>query len=176
MTLHLKKFRELVFQILYSFDMGAPSDEDTVTLMMKELNVTRKHVIDALSKVHQIRQRQNEIDDMIAKTSQSYEFGRIQKVELNILRLSAYELLFDNNIPPKVAISEGLRLAKKFSTPESSAFVNAILDNLYKASTGEQINLAELSESINQLEESEEIAQQAALEKKTESEEEEIID
>ena len=77
--------------------------------------------------------------------------------------MGVYELLYDESIPPKVAISEAMRLAKKFGTPESATFVNALLDAIYKSSLGEQLDVTRLSESAKQLRKSEEIALEASL-------------
>ena len=69
---------------------------------------------------------------MISETSLSYDLDRIHSVERNVLRLGIYELFYETEIPPKVAIAESIRLSKKFGTPESVSYVNAIIDNLYK--------------------------------------------
>jgi transcription antitermination factor NusB len=51
-------------------------------------------------------------------------------VDRNILRLSSYELLFREDIPPKVSINEAVELAKKYSGPEAGKFVNGVLDKI----------------------------------------------
>jgi N utilization substance protein B len=56
-------------------------------------------------------------------------------IDRNILRLGAYEMLYDPEIPPKVAINEALELAKRYSTAQSSRFVNGILDRLQGSDT-----------------------------------------
>lgn len=132
MPLPQQKFREIVFQLLYSYDMSQATEEDMLPLIMTELSVTKKAVQEAQMRVQAILAKLNEIDKMIAVASLSYAFERIASVERNILRLGVFELLFDDDIPPKVAISEAMRLARKFGTPESAAFINAIMDNLYK--------------------------------------------
>jgi N utilization substance protein B len=73
------------------------------------------------------------IDEKITSLSPDYSFARISRVEKTILRLGVYEILFDDLIPPLVAISEAIRLTRKFGTPESARFVNAILDRVYHA-------------------------------------------
>jgi transcription antitermination protein NusB len=83
-----------------------------------------------------------------------------------VLRLALYEMLHDDQIPPKVAIAEAIRLSRKFSTPESSSFINAILDAIYKSSQGEQANVKQMSASVEALIKSEELANKAALEEK----------
>ena len=136
MSLPQRKFREIVFQLLYSIDVGGGSDEELTKLMMKELSVTKKAVSAALARVHEIRHRLELIDDWIKKVAVSYPFERIQKLDLNILRLGVYELVFDDVVPPKVAIAEAVRLTRKFGSPESGRFVNALLDNIRNVSEG----------------------------------------
>lgn len=157
MPLPQKKFREIVFQMLYGLEEGKARDDDMVELLMKELKVTKKSVKEAQNRSEEILSLLPALDEQIALISIGYNFERIQTVEKNILRLATYELLYDNSIPAKVAISEGVRLAKKFSTPESVSFVNAILDAIYKKSLGENANLAELKMSVQNLLEKEEV-------------------
>ena len=132
MALPKQKWREIVFILLYSLDLGTNSEKDLIEMVMKELSCTRKTVKEALEEAKEVLTQLEAIDTVIAKTSDSFSFERIQSVEKNILRLSLNELLFKKEIPGKVVISEGIRLARKFGTPESSSFVNAILDQIYK--------------------------------------------
>lgn len=132
MALQPQKFRELVFQMLYSFDMGN-SDEDTVVdMLMQELKVTRKTTLQSLDRVKKVCSLQKELDKSIEAYSGEYTLNRIHNVEKSILRLALFEMLYDDEIPPKVAISEAIRLAKKFSSFESTRFINGILDSIYK--------------------------------------------
>lgn len=169
MALPLQKFREIVLQLLYSQDIGRPEEPSMLDLMMNELEVSKKNVKMAQERVQLIRNLLSKIDPMIAEISTSYEFDRIQFITKNILRLGVYELLFDDLTPPKVAISEAIRLSRKFSTPESAAFVNALLDNLYQKSLGAQNEINPFSAEIERLKNSEEleaeIAQKKAAEK-----------
>lgn len=132
MALAQQKFREIVFQLLYSSDFVQSDGELMLDLIMNELEVSKKNVRTAQERVEKIREKLPEIDALIASVATSYDFDRIQSVIRNILRLGVYELQFDPEIPPKVAIAEAMRLSKKFSTPESASFVNAILDKLQK--------------------------------------------
>lgn len=173
MSLPAQKFREIVFQMLYSYDMGRATDESMVDLLSGELSVTRKSVKEAQLRVHKILENLEDIDALITKTSHSYAFERIQSVERNILRMSVFELLFDPSIPDKVAIVEAMRLARKFSTKESASFVNAILDALYQSSKGQSIDEKQLQASVEELALIEKISQEASLHKKNEDQEEE---
>jgi N utilization substance protein B len=166
MAFQQQKFREIVFQMLYSSDIGKVKQEDIENLLMKELAVTKKTVQAAYERVKEVQKHQKQIDALIAETSQDYQFDRIQAIERNVLRLALYEMLHDDQIPPKVAIAEAIRLSRKFSTPESSSFINAILDAIYKSSQGEQANVKQMSASVEALIKSEELANKAALEEK----------
>ena len=75
------------------------------------------------------------IDDVIARYADNWEIHRMATVDRNILRLATYELLFVDEIPPKVSINEAVDLAKKFGDVESSRFVNGILDKIIKTET-----------------------------------------
>jgi len=131
MALPPQKFREAVFQILYSEGFVSEKDE-IVPFMMAELKATRRSMLDAHARVAEVLAKQEEIDAIIAEASTEYSFDRISRVEKTILRLGLFEILFDNELPSKVAIAEAVRLCRKFGTPESSQFVNAILDGVYK--------------------------------------------
>ena len=73
-----------------------------------------------------------EIDRLIAIHASNWEINRMAVVDRNILRLGAYELLYCDNVPPKVCLNEAIELAKRFGDEESSRFVNGILDTIHK--------------------------------------------
>lgn len=136
MTLPVQKLRELVFQLLYSYDIGKADDEVMIPFMMKELSVTRKTVKEAQILVKKIISHLADLDKLITHYVKDYSFERIQSVERNTLRLGLFELFLNDDLPPKVAIAEAMRLTRKFGSPESSAFINAVLDAAYKDKTG----------------------------------------
>jgi N utilization substance protein B len=140
MTLPQKKAREILLLLLYSQDVTSSSPEELEELIQAELKVTKKSVKEAEERLEKILEYLPTIDLIINRISTSYDFAKIHLLEKNILRLGAYEILYDADIPPKVGISEAVRLATKFSTPASSSFVNAILDSLYKESIGKPID------------------------------------
>ncbi len=161
MSLSPKKLREVVFQMLYCYDMGYAEPEAIVDMLMKELEISKKNVRMGEARAQTILGHLTAIDEKIGKTCRSYDFNRIQRVERNILRLAIYEMLFDESIDGKVAIAEAIRLARKFSTPESANFINAILDAIYQKSLGKEVDEALISQAAKSLEESEETATEA---------------
>lgn len=70
----------------------------------------------------------DELDEYIKEKSENWDFDRIAIVDRLILRMAICEFLYFDDIPPKVSISEAIEIAKNFSTDDSSAFVNGILD------------------------------------------------
>lgn len=74
--------------------------------------------------------RAGEIDELIASASKNWRIDRMSRVDRNILRLGACELLAFRDVPVKVVINEAVELAKRFGTAESSAFVNGVLDRI----------------------------------------------
>lgn len=136
MALTQKKFREIVFQLLYSRDLNEDSDVKMLSSMQGQFVVTRKVLYHAMEKVDALLKKVEEIDVLISNVSKDYDFKRISRVERNILRLGLFELKFEGEIPPKVAISEAVRLSRKFGTPEGGAFVNAILDAIFQMESG----------------------------------------
>ena len=75
-------------------------------------------------------ERRDELDEKIAGVAENWGIHRMAVVDRNILRLGTYELMALPDIPPKVSINEAIDLAKKYSTADSGAFVNGILDKL----------------------------------------------
>jgi transcription antitermination factor NusB len=71
-----------------------------------------------------------ELDAAITAAAEHWDLSRLAAVDRAVLRLGAYELLFRPELPPKVAIDEGVKLAKRFSTAESGSFVNGVLDHI----------------------------------------------
>lgn len=69
----------------------------------------------------------SKIDTIIAKSAPVFPVDKIAKVDLAILRLAVYELLFEKKNPPKVIIDEAVELAKEFGNDTSSSFINGVL-------------------------------------------------
>jgi len=174
MSLSQQKFREIVFQILYSQDIAKPDIDLMSRLMMGELSVSKKNVRLAQERADTICKELSFIDEKIASVSTSYDFDRIQTVTKNILRLAVFEIFFDPEIPPKVAIAEAIRLSRKFNTPESAAFVNALLDHLYQKKLGSQGDPEKLEKIAKQLQQTEKEAFDTTLVRHAQNAQEEM--
>ena len=72
------------------------------------------------------------IDTLIQNTSENWKIHRMPVVDLSILRCATYEILYLDDIDPATSINEAVEIAKSYSTPDSSKFINGVLDNIHK--------------------------------------------
>ncbi|MBM3194753.1 MAG: transcription antitermination protein NusB [Chlamydiae bacterium] len=131
MSLNQSKFREIVYHFLFARPDSTDEVELLVKLLMHFHKTTKKNVLEAFSRYEKILPEVGKIDEAIQKTSKEYDSERITKAEKVAIELCAYEMLYDAEIPEKVAIAEAIRLTKKYGSKEGAGYVNAIMDTLY---------------------------------------------
>jgi len=127
------KAREYVLQMLYQVEITRGNWQETLESFWqsnerKDLPAELKDFSAEL--LGGVINHMPEIDQKISKYAANWQLERMAFVDRNIMRLGCFELLFRQDIPPKVAINEAVELAKKYSGPESGKFVNAILDQI----------------------------------------------
>ena len=92
----------------------------------------KKSQIDYIQKLYETTiSNKDEVDKIIEKKLNNWEMKRIAAIDKVILRMSISEMLYIDEVPPKVSITEGVEIAKVFSTDDSSSFVNGILDAVF---------------------------------------------
>jgi transcription antitermination protein NusB len=123
--------REVALQVLYQIEQnpGIPVAEIRQFIDRRLLG-DKKLVEFTQDLVAGVRENQPKIDGMITEVAENWRLDRMAAIDRNILRLGAYEVLFCPEVPAKVAINEALELAKRYSTSQSSRFVNGILDRV----------------------------------------------
>lgn len=125
--------RIAAMQYLYSWSMNRPRDlDDDVRIFMEGLEERRDYYAFGEELIYGALENIEEIDEKIMTLASNWDFERIAKIDLAILRLAIFELLFRKDIPPVVTINEAIDLSKDFSSAESRRFVNGILDRLRK--------------------------------------------
>jgi len=122
--------REAALQALYQWEVRGEAFEAELEAFLAEWAPDREAADFARELVLGCRMWREELDRVISAAARHWSLDRMARVDRNILRLAAYELLYREDIPPKVAINEAVDLAKKFSTADSGAFVNGILDRI----------------------------------------------
>jgi N utilization substance protein B len=127
------KAREYVLQMLYQVDITRGNWQDTLKNFWEfnEQGDVPAELKDFSAQLLEgVIEHMQEIDKKISKYAANWQLERMAFVDRNIMRLGCFELIFREDIPPKVTINEAVELAKKYSGSESGKFVNAILDQI----------------------------------------------
>lgn len=98
--------------------------------IVHNVSMSEKHEAFLKSKTEEIMLKVPELDAKINEVAQGWKTKRMGKVDLTILRLALFEMLYDDEVPEKVAINEAVELAKKFGGNDSPAFINGVLAKL----------------------------------------------
>ncbi|WP_269522540.1 transcription antitermination factor NusB [Coraliomargarita parva] len=123
--------RKCAIQFLYQWELNKPDElNDDVCQFFSNQEEDRSYYAFAEELVHGVISEIELVDTEIKAHTQNWKFERIAKVDLAILRLAIYELLFRKDIPPIVSINEAIDLGKVFSNPDSKRFINGILDQM----------------------------------------------
>jgi len=128
-----RKAREYALQILYQYELKSTESSDKIIKeFWKEYSVHPKirHFTEIL--VKGTIKHLKEIDSIISSVSEHWSMNRMAVVDKNILRFATYELLYIEEIPAAVTINEAIEISKKYSTKESSIFINGLLDRIAK--------------------------------------------
>lgn len=125
-----REMREQLFKLLFRVEFNSREElaEQEAFFFEDEENGSGQKENAAISeKFNKIIEKLESIDQSLNEKVQGWDTGRMGKVDLTILRLAVYEIVFDEEIPTSVAINEAVELAKKFGQDSSPAFVNGVL-------------------------------------------------
>ncbi len=126
-----RECRGAALQYLYSWSVNQPGDiAADLGLFFEHLEQPRDHFAFAEELIHGTIAHLPEIDAHIKGLAQNWEFERIAKIDLGILRLAMFEMLYRKDIPPVVSINEAIDLSKQYSTSDSKRFINGVLDRM----------------------------------------------
>ena len=118
-------------QYLYSWSLNEPSDlNDDLRVFYEGQEEERDYYAFADELIFGVIENVESIDGKIQEIASNWDFDRIAKIDLSILRMAICELLFRKDIPPVVTINEAIDLSKQYSAEESRRFVNGVLDRL----------------------------------------------
>ena len=127
-----RRARELALQRLYSLEISGNSFHTVSKELSADCNGDVEIETFALELLRLCVENQEMLDKEVTGMVQNWEYKRIALVDRLILRLALCEMLYFNEIPPKVTMNEAIELAKMYSTEQSGRFVNGILDSTYK--------------------------------------------
>ncbi len=131
-----------IFKILFQTEFQPETDIDELVELylsqedqdddVRRERMSDEDIVAIKNKLSSIVERIAEIDDRIERESQGWSFNRIGKAELSILRLSVYEILYDEDASDAIIADEAVRLCKKFADDKASKFVNGILGTVIR--------------------------------------------
>jgi transcription antitermination protein NusB len=127
-----RKARELALQMLYQHDVSGNAP-DTIISTFEDLQKSKPNTRDFAIRVFKgTVENIDKIDEMIQQQADNWRLSRMAVVDRNIIRMSVYEFLHEDDTPKLVIIDEAIEIAKKFGTQKSSQFINGILDGILK--------------------------------------------
>src|SRR3954463_1683370 len=127
-----RKARELALQMLFQLDLSGNAP-DAIMLTFEDLQKSKPNTKEFATKIFRgTVDNLTKIDDMIQAQADNWRLSRMAVVDRNIIRMSVYEFLHENDTPKLVIIDEAIEIAKKFGTQKSSQFINGILDGILK--------------------------------------------
>lgn len=122
--------RELAVQMLYAIDVNPSEEFPSIPQVSEGSEIPYESRDFAEELVRGVGEHRLRIDGIISGKSKNWALERMSRVDLCILRMAIFELLFRADIPRNVTINEAIEVAKKFGTKDSPAFINGILDEV----------------------------------------------
>jgi N utilization substance protein B len=128
-----REAREMVLRMLFQIDVGNQPVDEVIASSLDQSVLEGPNREFAELMVHGTWSRIGEIDEQLRKLTQEWALERQAAVDRNILRMTAYEILFSPETPVAAVINEAVELAKKYSTADSGRFVNGVLGALARS-------------------------------------------
>ena len=122
--------RQAALQYLYEVDVVGPGEAEEVAPFLQRQAGRREAREYAAVIIKGVLASRDELDRVLAETSENWSLDRMSVVDRNVLRIGAWELRRPEEVPPKVAINEAIELARRFSSEDAVGFVNGILDRI----------------------------------------------
>ena len=127
-----REIREQVFKMLFRVEFYNQEEMSEQIALCEDdaCSWKEKDKTYIFEKVEKISEKLEEIDAKINEVSEGWKTGRMGKVDLTLIRLAVYEMLYEEDVPAKVAINEAVELAKQYGTDNLPSFVNGVLPKL----------------------------------------------
>ncbi|MBU5254878.1 transcription antitermination factor NusB [Tissierella praeacuta] len=127
-----KQAREGTMKILYQMEVNDDFSDEALNIYFNNFSfeeLEKEYILDAMTK---IKENLDSIDKYIELYSQGWNLNRLAKIDLAVLRIAVYEILYRKDIPVEVSINEAIEIVKKYSTEESFRFINGVLGGVVR--------------------------------------------
>lgn len=128
-----KAAREVAMRLLYQKDISSTYSMDALSMMMDEFKIDKVDAEYIDDVIYGADSNKSKIDEYIKRHVKGWRFDRISKIDLAILRLAIYEMIYMDDIPYKVSINEAVELAKLYGDEKSSSFINGVLGGFVRS-------------------------------------------
>jgi N utilization substance protein B len=131
---HRRLARECALEVLYRLDLVGDEPEGTIAEIMFRKNPSDDAEAYLRRLIDAVTGNQPEIDPILRKHLKRWRLERLTVLDRAILRLAAAEILYFDDVPPKVSINEAVEVAKKYGDDDAGKFVNGVLDSVFRES------------------------------------------
>lgn len=128
-----RKGRELALQALYQIEITGDPSVNAVELFLRHFEGNARAKEFARRLVSGVVSQRTAIDQTIEQSTENWKLARLAKVDLVILRMATYELIFCPDIPAPVSLDEAIEIGKRFGSADSANFINGVLDQIAQA-------------------------------------------
>lgn len=122
-----KTARDTAMKMLYEWSLIHDTGEDSINNVLYPVDLTQQDHVYLNNVVDGVKEHAEDIDALIARYAVGWKIERMSKVDLAVLRLAFYELLYRDDIPASVTVNEAVELAKSYGTDDSASFINGLL-------------------------------------------------
>ena len=130
MSLRRRIVRERVLQALYAYELSHEPIQMIIETIVGDLEKQPESFSFAKELILKVIECNKELDGLIKQRIEHWEFNRLAIIDRIVLRMGICELLYFDDIPPKVTMNEAIEIARSFSTEKSDKFVNGVLDSI----------------------------------------------
>lgn len=128
-----KQAREGTMKLLYQMELNEDFSEESLRTYLSNFTFDKseeKYILDAITN---IKNNLEDIDKYIKNNIEGWDIGRLAKVDLAVLRIAIYEILYRQDIPVQVSINEAIEIVKKYSLEDSFKFINGVLGGFVRS-------------------------------------------
>lgn len=122
--------REAALILLFQMELNGSDLDETLALTEEAFELETNSAV--LKIASGVSEHKDEIDEIISRYSKTRAVSRISKVNITIMRIAVYEMLFNSEVPDKVAINEAIELSKEYAEKQDSNFISGLLGSYYR--------------------------------------------
>ena len=141
-----RRSREFALQVLYQLDITRQEGVKAIAQFRDHFSQKEERDEFAERIVLGVEGHRQEVDQLIEQYSENWRLDRMSMIDRNILRMAIFELLYCEDIPPKVSLNEAIELGKRYGTEDSGSFINGILDRIQNKVVRKPIQVKSISE------------------------------